>query len=440
MKGLSYGVKGWLLLVYQFIAFISFTVFTNWPMNILANMYGGREKVSAIYTIGAVVAIIIQLILAQRIGKLKSVKNFGIIIGIVSMIFAMLIMVIPPSQQLVWQICYLVVCIFIPMWATFAISVLVGQWFPTKKGSFMGVATLAFPIANGLIGVFAGQVFPANAAPNVFGAFLPYWIICLIGLIIGMVTIKDYPEQCGAYRDNDKNMTPEIANAILKQEIEDKKTSVWKTGGCLSSRDYWFATIPAGLLLLTSVGAMTQTEAIIGGFGEAANKFGGFGAIMGMVMIFGILGSFIIGLIDQAIGTKKAMILSSVLMLISGILGSIGNPTLGVISLIILAVFMGAASNFTVSMAAQYWRREDFPSVFSTLNPVANLIQAIGPIIIAIIIGKAGSTGVFTLVAVCGVISIVLLLLFSGKHIKEVDDKRREKVGKPLDDALAGRK
>ena len=42
--------------------------------------------------------------------------------------------------------------------------------------------------------------------------------------------------------------------------------------------------------------------------------------------------------------------------------------------------------------------------------------------------------------AITGAISIVLMLLFNTKHVKEVDDKYRTAAGKPLDDALANRK
>lgn len=439
LKSLNFGVRGWLLLIYQFLAFVAFTVFTNFPQNLLADMYGGATLLSPIYTAATLAAIAIQLVLSAFIGKIKSPKRLGVALGVISMIFAMCIMVVPPTQAEIWRVCYFFACLFIPMWATFSVGVLIGQWFPTKKGTFMGVATLAFPIVNGLMGSFAHAVF-GSGVPNVFGAFLPYWIICLIGLLICIIFIKDYPEQCGAYRDNNKNMTAEMASAMLAAEIEAKKTSVWKTGGTLTSRDFWLITIPMGALLLCSVGMMTQTASIIGSYGAAMDKFGGFAGIMVIIMIFGIVGSLVIGLVDTAIGTKKAIVIACVVMLLSGILGMAQNATCTVAALILLAIFMGASSNFTVSAAAQYWRREDFPSVFSCINPVSNIVQSVGPALIAILMASKGTVGVFGMVAVVGVISIVLALLFSPKHVKVVDDRRREKVGKPLDDALVGRK
>ena len=441
LKSINFGAKGWILLIYQFLAFVAFTVFTNYPMNMLADFYGGAQTLSKIYTAGAVVAIIFQLILSQFIGKI-SIKKFSSGLGVLALVFSLIISVMNPftCNLTVWQACYFITCFLVPMWATFSVSTLVGQWFPTKKGSFMGIATIAFPIVNGLMGLFAGLVF-GGQVPSPMKGFLPFWIICLIGFILGLVFIKDYPEQCGAYRDNNKDMTPEIANAMLQADIENKKKSVWKTGGCLSSRDYWFITIPCGLMLMFSVGTMTQTSSIIGAYGEQMDKFGGFSGVMLLICIFGIIGSIIIGFLDQALGTKKAMLIATVVMLLSGVFGAMGTATGTVAALVMLAIFMGASSNFTVSAAAQYWRREDFTSVFSVLNPVANLLSAIGPTIIAItLFSAAGVTGVFKVIAAAGVIGVILLLLFSKKNVKKVDDKRREKAGLALDDALVGRK
>ena len=70
---------------------------------------------------------------------------------------------------------------------------------------------------------------------------------------------------------------------------------------------------------------------------------------------------------------------------IFGILSSPENPGMLVAALVCLALFMGAASNYTVSLAAQYWRREDFSTVFAAVNPVANLINSLGPMLVAIV-------------------------------------------------------
>lgn len=111
-----------------------------------------------------------------------------------------------------------------------------------------------------------------------------------------------------------------------------------------------------------------------------------------------------------------------------------------VAALVCLSLFQGAASNFTVSAATQYWRREDFSNVFACVNPIANVLQAAGPMLIANILFTKGYPAVFGVSAVIGVVSLVLILLFNPAHVKATDDGYRAKAGKPLDDALVGRK
>lgn len=436
----NFGFRGWLLLIYQAIAFVTFTAFTNWPMNILGDIYGGAQTMSTIYTVCTLLGIVVQLVIsAFFIRKIKNVKAMSCGLGVISVVLALGIMVIPPSMLSVYYVVYGAEVLFVILWCTFSIGILAGQWFPRKKGAFMGIATLAFPITNGLIGNFAGRVFK-NGAPDVFGAFLPYFILAVIGLLIGIIFIKSYPEQCGGYRDNDKSITPEVAKAMMDAELEAKRTSVWKIGAVITNRDFWFVVIPMGAMLMCAVGFATQTNAILGSAGPELDKFGGFSGVMLMFCIFGIIGSYVLGLIDTKLGTKKAIIISVVFMILSGVIGMIPNVTCLVVSVILLAVFQGASSNFTVSAAAQYWRREDFQSVFTCVNPIANIIQAVGPMMIASLFFTRGVQAVYMSILIFGIISLICILLFSAKHVKIVDDKLRAKAGKELDDALVGRK
>ena len=56
-----------------------------------------------------------------------------------------------------------------------------------------------------------------------------------------------------------------------------------------------------------------------------------------------------------------------------------------------------------------------------------------------LLFGTAGVKGVFIACTIGGVVSVILMFLFSAKHVKETDDKYRAAAGKPLDDELAHR-
>ena len=445
-KSIGFGFRGWMLILFQAIAYITYQVFTQYPLNILSDFYGGANVVSQFYSICAIVGIFIQILLIGPISKLKSLKNFCVTLGGVTLVLALGVMYVPAGT--LWYVCYALINVTSVLYATMTLGLLVGQWFPTRKGSVMGIATLAFPIANGLLGPFANSVFAPFArgefVPNIAGSFLPFFIVSVIGWLIGVIFIKDYPEQVGAYRDNDKSMTPEVANAIMMAEIENKKTSVWTIPNTIKNTEFWFSTLTNALLLGTAIGLMSQSQAILNN--AMGEEF--YGAGMGMIMIFGMVGSFVLGLLDNRIGTRKAMMISTCLMIIAGLLGIIsgatGNGVLIVPAMIFVALFMGAASNFGVSCAAQYWRREDFGRIFMLSSPIGSLISSAAPMVVAALLfgatGYKGPSGVFTLVGVCGVVALLCMILFQPAHIKAQDDKLRKAAGKPADDALAGRK
>ena len=477
-KSINFGFRGWMLVLWAATAFFAYVVIGNYPLNILADLYGGSQTLSMVYTGASVVGIAIQLILSSKAGKIKSWKLMGVIFGILSILALVAMMLIQPGT--VWIIVYGLGTVLSVMYGTWALSVLVGIWFPRRKGTVMGVITFAFPIANALLGFFAsgyygkfepliGQAMEtqmgdlvgsliaggtaADAAEGIASgiiagqctqqttltAFIPYLIVIIVGLIIGLIFIKDFPEQVGAYRDNDKSITPEVANQMMKFEEENRKSTVWTTGHTLASGDFWLITIPMGLLLMFAVGMMTQTNAIITPvFGDD-----GYTVVMMVVAAFGIIGSWLFGVIDTKFGTRTSVTISMICMVVAGILGGVGAtskvPLL--IAIILVAMFMGASSNFTVSAAVQYWRIEDFPSVFSVVNPVANLLNAFGPMVIAALIASSlGASAVFYATGIAGVVGFILCLLFKPGRVKATDDKYRKAAGKPLDDALVGRK
>ena len=438
--GINFGFRGWMLMIFEITAFFVFQVFGNFPMNMLGDLYGGADKISPIYTAGSLVGIALQLILAGYVGKMKSVKTLTLSFGVAALVMGALVASLPIGGTPIWMVCYFLVNVLSNIYGMFGIGIIIGQWFPTRKGVFMGIATFAFPICNGLMGPFAGIVFneaymAANHHPNVFGGFLPFLIIGVVGWLIGLIFIKDYPEQCGCFRDNDKSFTNEKADAMMAAEVEAKKTTVWKIGNTFKCAQFWLVTIPMGALLGCAVGAMSQTTQIFG-----ANGLGDmFGMLMGMIMVVSLIGSYVLGLIDGKFGTKCAITWSVIIMLLSGILGSFGGKAT-IPAMVLLAIFMGSSSNFTVSAAAQYWRREDFSTVFGFVNPIANVIQCLGVMMFAMLIAKVSPVAPFVATAIIAAISLICIIAFKPGKVKAADDKYRAKAGKPLDDALVGRK
>lgn len=454
-KSMGFGARGWILIFVMFTGMVSFMVFRNYPVNILSDFYGGATITGMLLTVGSIVGVVIQLILSRLFGRIKSVKRLACFIGLIAIVCAYAMCLIPIDMSIgqcsmvgLWQVLFFIENVSVTTYGVFLLSVLAGQWFPRRKGTVMGIATIAFPFANGMTGLFATSAMSPLAtgnAPAVFKSFLPFLILATVGFIVCIIALTDYPEQVGAFRDNDKSLTPEVAKQMMEEEIENKRTTVWTAGHILTCREMWFAAVYCGILLIGSSGVMTQSSAIVGAF-EGLN----YTMVMLGVAVAGAIGSYTVGVLDTAFGTKKAMIIGMSLMVIAGILGvaavatGAGAPLAA--AMIFIALYMGASSNFSVSVSAQYWRREDFPGVFGVINPISNIFEAAGPTIIIVLIGTGGAStligvrSVFIFLTIIGVIGVVLMCLFSKNHIKKLDDKYRAAAGKPLDDALADRK
>ena len=444
-KSIGFGFRGWMLFIYQFFAFIAYGCFCNWPMNVFGSSISallgqGESFIASINAIMMVLGIILQLVFSRGIGKVKSVKKLASIMGIVTIIFAAGVCFISPFENPVfWTICYALECLVCVIWATFLIGIIIGQWFPRRKGTFMGLVTIAFPIGNSFMSYWIQACTGGANGISFARGFWPYFTVILIALIIGITLVPDFPEQCGAYRDNDKNMTPEIAQKMTEFEMENRKTTVWTIKETLAFPGFWLITVPMGFILMCSVGVMTQSAGIIGTYFSLGSS--SFTWVMYGICGAAVIGSWVLGVLDTKFGTKKAMIIATIFMIISGIVGMFKSPVALVVALVLLGVFMGAGSNFTVSGSVQYWRIEDFPSVFARVNPIANLFQAVSAYVFAILLNSLmGYQAVFIFCGIAGIISLICLLIFKPSMVKERDDKLRAAAGKPLDDVLVGRK
>ena len=479
---LGFGGRGSLLMIYQMLAYAGYTAFTNFPQNVLSDFYGGTTRLTLMNLIGSLLGYVITyFIISPRLGKMKSVKRVGMCIGVVALVFCALICVVPPTQPVLWQILFVLVLITTQLWGCFFVTLLIGNWFPRRKGTVMGIVTMSFPIVTGIclglfystyygkvgfdvLGPFLGikqqmgqaaaiqmaltpelmaRIVPANIV-----SFSPYWIISVVGLIICGLFLKDFPEQCGAYRDNDRSFTPEMAQQMLVQEQELRAKSVWKRSKIWGCKDWWLQAIPNSLLLSCAMAFMVQIINVLDEHASELSMFAvenfalmsdGKTGVLFILAIFACFGSWLLGVLDTRFGVRTAVLITSVLMLLAGILGLINNIWCTVAATWMLGLFMGASSNFGLSSIVRYWRGEDFPSVYSGAPPIGTVIGAAFPFIVAAIGTNMGYKYAFGFVGIMAIVCIVCNRAFNPRGIIAYDNKLRTEAGLPLDDELEQR-
>ncbi|MBQ9814253.1 MAG: hypothetical protein IJM53_01030 [Lachnospiraceae bacterium] len=460
----GYGFRGWMLILYQALCYVGYVMTTSYVVNILsAYCPNGTMDTTLLTMIGtALTFVVTYFIIAPRIGKIRNQKAVSLLLGIITLVLAAGEILIFPTTAAgglnpIWIIFFCLTHVIAPTWANSMTTILIGNWFPRKKGTVMGIVTIAYPITSAiLLSVFqathAGQM--AMGKPLITAniiAWAPFFAAVIIGLIICAIFVKTYPEDCGCYRDNDKSFTKEMADAMLQRELEARKRSVWKRSKIWACAQWYLGSIPTTLIVTSSVAFMVQiipalasfamqghfTQFVVPGFFFMSNPIS---AVLFLMGIFAIIGSYVLGLLDTRFGTKPAIIITAISIIIMGVLGMFNNPWTLFVATMLLGVYMGAGSNFGFSLLVRYWRPEDFPAVYTGAPPINSVVNAVLPYIFAALATTAwGYHATFAFVGVLGVISLIMEAAFSPKKLADYDNKLRVAAGLEADNVLYDR-
>jgi MFS family permease len=244
------------------------------------------------------------------------------------------------------------------------------------------------------------------------------------------IVVRDYPEEKGAFPDNNPYFDRAGAEAELKAGLEYMKSSPWTTNKLLHTPTVWKMAISLGVMELLSLGIMTNFMPRMTQIGYQQMEVIPMLSIAGLVAC---VGSVLCGLLDAKVGPKKAIIITYIIAIVSIVLnitaGKImeaGNKGLATglfyLSLPFLAIMLGGAANYLVSLTNTIWGRYDFPAAYRLLKPMVAVVGAIGITICGGVGNSAAGYGVAY--AILGALAIIgLIIIFT------VDDAQ---VGRDL--------
>lgn len=286
----------------------------------------------------------------------------------------------------------------------------VSNWFPRKKGLAMGWVTIGFPlsavIATPLCSALVGSL-------GLNGIYLMYAALSVILAIFVWIFVRDYPEEKGVFPDNNPYFDREGADAELKAGLEYMKSSPWTGKKLLHTGTVWKIVVSLGVMELLSLGIMTNFMPRMTQIGYSSGEVIPMLAIAGLVAC---VGSVLCGLLDAKAGPKKAIILtyfvaiiSIALNVVAGNIMTAGNKQLATIlfyiSLPFLAIMLGGAANYLVSLTNTIWGRYDFPAAYRILKPLVAVVGALG----MTICGGVGNSpaGYGTAYLILGILAVI---------------------------------
>lgn len=418
----NFGLYGWILVIYAFLVYAA-SGCQNQTFSIMNDFYTNtlgwtNTQQQLIVSLSQLVCVVVMAIIGNMVRKVSPRKTAFVLLLASAVLFYICSYI---ETYVLFAIIYVITRCIAQTCSMQLNGVFVGNWFPKKRGLVIGWATCGQALATSISTILMGWGLRQF---GIHGSYATISVLSLICAFIVLFALRDYPEELGKHPDNDPNEVRMDTNALRNHK------TIWTTKRVLATKEFWCISLSVSFMVF-GAGFMTQIVPVLMSNGFAPTSIS---TIMILIGICACFGSYLFGLLDVKVGTKTAMILTGVLLILMGVLVNIGGMVFVVIALICLAMMLGAGSNYCVSMVSGCWGREHFNDVLRYAMPITVLISGIAPTVIAAVAEHFGSYNAsFVLAAITGVISILLILpvkpgfaakkeaLWAGKDVSTVE-------------------
>lgn len=285
------------------------------------------------------------------------------------------------------------------------LSTLIAKWFPSKKGLVMGWVTMGANLSTALYVHLFGALNRGFGIVSAFSIMAGAYVVLIL---ITLLFVKNNPEEAGCFPDNDKTMTREEADRLFREGEEYARTSPWTTARLLRSKTVWLISLSYGTIVLITLGVVGQIVPTIMSFGHTESFAT---AMMTVCAVIGMVFSYLWGVLDGKIGTKRATILFFVWTILALLFMVLPGSWTLYVSLFFMGGFLGAGNNLTTSIVGTVFGRYDFSRAWSVILPLTCIIRSCGYAIVGVLAEQTGGYTVPYLVLIgLAVVAIVLLL------------------------------
>ena len=423
-----FGLWGWVTILYCLLMFFLYVGMCNDGANITAPaitavLGAGDGEIMNLNSIAGLVGVVFFIIVGQinqRIGPRLTSGICCIVAGV-----AYILAFNSPSTLLYCAaMCFVYGGIMSAGYV--AGGTLVASWFPKKKGAVMGYTTMGHNFASAFYVQLLSILIGPSVLKTIGGAVIPIGIAAIVLGVLGMILIRNTPQERGLNPDN-------VSDKVYQEEYDTSSgdDSGWTVGKLLATKELWLAAITTGFFQICSVGVMTQLVLRNVGIGfEQQTALN----IMTVLALGGVVGSWLVGVIDEKIGTKKTMIGFGVWYCIALLLNFATGMTitpLVYVSLFMIAMGIGGSANFTTSLPTSIFGRQGFDKVNAVIFPIQGAITALCFAVNGIVQLITGGQIRMAYIVFAGVALVnVVLVLLIDEHKYNRDWKAAHKAAK----------
>lgn len=293
---------------------------------------------------------------------------------------------------------------------------LVANWFPKKKGIVMGYTTMGHNFASAFyVAIMTGLIATMGSMNK--ASWLPGVAAIILG-IVGFIFMRNTPQERGINPDN-------VSDEVYASEYDTAEDdSDWTTIKLLKTKETWFAAIFTGLFQICSVGVMQQlVTRNIRDFGMTQ---GAALTLMTIVALIGVFGSWIIGVIDQKIGTKKTMQFFGIWYAAALVINVLAKGQVGLLfylSILMIGMDIGGSANFTTSLPTSIFGRQGFDKVNSVVFPIQGFVTAWCFVVNGIVTNVIGNLSVAYIIFAVGAVIVSVCVTFVDEYKYNKDHK-----------------
>lgn len=421
-KAKKFGTRGWILILFGIICLFCNNAGTSDGLNVALPAIsegGGLDYNTALatVTVAGFVGVVAMFIIGKIRDKIGSSKMAGILMIIFGLSFYFLFLRATNIAMFAVSECIMVSC----GQGTFFICLgeLQSSWFPKKRGVVVGISTIGSNIASALL---VPVMIVLVAVANYKVGLVVFAVLPVIMGILCLAFLRDNPIDVGMYPDNVTKEEYEKDYAFLAEHKDDYVTD-WTVGKLLKTKELWLSAVVPGLMGLALVGIISQFVARNMELGLSQPVAVG---AMSVAAVCGIIGSYVVGILDTKLGTKKAAMLYCAFFAV-GILCSIlgeHSKALVYISIIIIGASLGGTTNFQVSWPASIFGVLDYPYVNKLSFPLGYCIVSLNFVINSVVLKATGTLGKAYIV-------FLILLLVNIVIIKLTDAQKWDKTVHP---------
>lgn len=406
----DFGFWGWFVILFALLAFMLAGNLIIDSLNItLSAFHQLRGWDMGILLSYSTIAGVIAVPGAALLGWL--VKKFGTrLVYFSSMLIVAVCAFLWGRVTEIWQYAVIVILVnvFGDGFGFICGSNILASWFPTRKGVAMGWATIGFQASAVLILPLFTLIL------NHFGLSIAYdgmGIALLVMAAICFLFLRDNPEDCGYNPDNDHSKSPEEFRIMYEEALRYQKTSPFTIRRLLRTKQMWQLGIINGFVQLAISALIAQLIPKLEDCGVTQSRAL---VIYSAAAVIGGLFSYLWGILDAKIGSKKA----TILMAASHAMAALACAAAGTLffslgwiyfAALMVAINLGVSSNLVGSFTSTVFGRYDFTNAFTPIYMLTVGLRALSFATVGLLYSATGSyTWPYLVAALFSILAMVI--------------------------------